>query len=353
MEGLRAYAAGIVYLLHLVSSFVYFRHGVGFGELSLSELAELSTAYIPTYWIYRSHYGVDIFFLLSGYLIAGLVLKPSFSYPKFLYHRFLRIYPTLIVTTLCYVAYSVFVEGGSVWLGGIVGNLLLLNGVRGYDFPAINVVTWSLFFEFAFYFTFPLLWRLCGANLRRFVVVSFVLIIPLLYIHESYIRFAMFIAGVILKVAPESALSRCRALLREWQVIVLYMFSTLLFMFTQSWPLFIVCYFIPALLLVDRSINSNGILARILSKKPLRYFGNISFSFYLFHLLGLTASRGVLSRFQIESDYIFFGLYFALSFLIAFCLSALCFAFVEKQYFSNRGRFDRFYTRIVTVAGQR
>lgn len=343
MEGLRAYAAGIVYLLHLVSSFAFHRSGVGFGELSVYEVADIDALYVPLYWIYRSQYGVDIFFLLSGYLIAGLVLRQGFSYPLFLYHRFLRIYPTLIVSTLAYVAYSLFIAGGDLWLGGVLGNLLLLNGIPGYGFPPINIVTWSLFFEFAFYFTFPLIWWLCRGRLAWFVAVAGIVTGVLCFQHGTYSRFLMFVGGVVLKVAADSNRGKSLANLNEWVVIALYLLATTSFVFVKSWVLFIVIYLVPAMLLVHKALAGDGYLSKLFAWQPMRSFGNISFSFYLFHLLALTLSRDVLAPFSIASDVVYFLAYFALSFLLSFVFSLLCFSFVEKNYFAYKSVFDSWW----------
>lgn len=347
MEGLRAYAAGIVYVLHLVSSFAYHHKGVGFGKLTIFEFAEIDPLYVPLYWLYRSQYGVDIFFLLSGYLIAGLVIKHNFNYLVFLYHRFLRIYPTLIVSTLAYVGYSMFIEGGPFWLRGVVGNLLLLNGIPGFGFPHVNIVTWSLFFEFAFYFSFPLLWMACRGQLKYFLLLSVLVIAQLLILNDSYIRFLMFLAGVALKVAPNSFVPRTAAWLKEWAVVLLYFCATTAFVFVKSWVLFIPIYLFPAMLLVSKALHGNGVLSRVLSLAPVRYFGNISFSFYLFHLLGLSVSRDILALLGIQNDWVYFSLYCFLSFTISFALSALCFVFVEKQYFKNKALFDRLLAKVL------
>ncbi|MFZ1547747.1 MAG: acyltransferase [Candidatus Nitrotoga sp.] len=340
MEGLRAYAAIIVYILHMLGQFVNSRLGINFDKTTLLELSKENPEYLPFYWLWSSHYGVDIFFLLSGYLIVGMVNKKDFHYGRFIFHRFLRIYPTLIVSTLMYVLYGMIVHGEAFWLGGVVGNLLLLNGISGLNFPAINVVTWSLFFEFSFYFIFPILWRLCRRDLAKFTLLILIILIPLLFISPSYMRYLMFVAGVFLKVISESNLSKIRSIFTEWQIIIIYLISTLLFVYTKNYILFISLYFFTSFLFVDRALNFRGALYHLLSLRVLRFFGNISFSFYLFHPLGLIISKSVLFELNIQNNYSYLLLFFIISLIITTIISTACFVLIEQQYFKNKKRFD-------------
>lgn len=340
MEGLRAYAAIIVYLLHMIGGFVNTRLGINFDKTSLVELWNTSPGYLPFYWLWSSHYGVDIFFLLSGYLIVSMVNKEGFHYGKFIYHRFLRIYPILIVSTLIYIIYDMLFNEGSFWLGGLLGNLLLLNGIKGFDFPAINIVTWSLFFEFSFYFIFPILWGVCKRNLTKFTLLTLFILIPLLLISPSYMRYLMFVAGVFLKVLSDSDMTKIRGLFTEWQVIVVYLISTLFFVYTRNYIIFISLYFFTSFLFVDRALNFRGKLYHLFSLKIMRYFGNISFSFYLFHPLGLDISKDILLALNIQSDFIYLVSLLLFSFTLTTLISAVCFTLIEQQYFKNKKRFD-------------
>src|SRR5258708_20344750 len=85
MEGLRGIAVTLVFLVHYDSLFGNWLapHSVG------TRVAEfLSTV---------GHSGVDLFFVLSGYLIYGAVISSrDFSYARFMRRRLQRIYPTFL-----------------------------------------------------------------------------------------------------------------------------------------------------------------------------------------------------------------------------------------------------------------
>ena len=343
LEGLRAYAAFIVYFLHLTGSFFYDRIGLDFDKISVVELSNIQPEFIPFYWIWSSHYGVDIFFLISGFLIAKLVNIENFEFGKFIYHRVLRIYPALILSTLAYITYGIVVKDEQFWFGGLVGNLLLLNGIPGLGFPHINQVTWSIFFEFSFYIIFPVLWKLSCKRFNIFLLISFSIIFPLLFISSTYMRYLMFSAGVLLSVSSQEKLSFIRSNLKDSYVVFLYILSTIMFMFIKNFALFIPFYFFTSFLFVDRVLNSAGKLQKFFSNNILRYFGNISFSFYLFHPLGLAFAKDLLLVFNVKNDYAYFVYYLAISFTLTSIISTACFVLIEKRYFNHKQFFDSIY----------
>jgi peptidoglycan/LPS O-acetylase OafA/YrhL len=83
------------------------------------------------------HSGVDLFFVISGYLIYGaLIRKREFSYFPFVRRRATRIYPTFLAVLGVYLALSVllpqqsrFPQGVSASMVYLGQNLLLLPGL--------------------------------------------------------------------------------------------------------------------------------------------------------------------------------------------------------------------------------
>ncbi len=145
MEGLRAYAAFVVFFVHFTWSFVFETHGIDLDDPEARGGSLLLAFY---HWLMRSHYGVDLFFVLSGFLIFRLVAKPGFRYPRFLRDRALRIYPVFLVTTV--VIGMAFHGPDRLASWNFAANLLWLNAIPELGIPAISTPTWSLFFEFAF-----------------------------------------------------------------------------------------------------------------------------------------------------------------------------------------------------------
>src|SRR6185312_10973821 len=122
-------------------------------------------------WAPGGFVGVDVFFVISGYLISAIILRGlsggSFSYADFYVRRIKRIFPALAVVLLAVcllgalMAFPVeFRPIGSQVAGGaaFVANLQMLRDARGYfdvaEFkPLLHL--WSLGVEEQFYIAWP------------------------------------------------------------------------------------------------------------------------------------------------------------------------------------------------------
>ena len=112
--------------------------------------------------VFRAGYlGVDLFFALSGYVIAGAYLeafrRPSRgTYAHFLIRRFARIWPLHVATLLLYIG-----APSCRAPGDLAGNLLMVQawGVIGHI--TCNEPSWSISGEWFAYLAFPgLAWLL-------------------------------------------------------------------------------------------------------------------------------------------------------------------------------------------------
>lgn len=121
--------------------------------------------------------GVDVFFVISGYLICGIIVRDyhqeKFSIANFYYRRIRRIFPSLITvmfSTLVFGWFSLYpneykmlakhVMGGATF----VSNFILWSEVGYFDTVAKTkplLHLWSLGIEEQFYIFFPLLIYCC------------------------------------------------------------------------------------------------------------------------------------------------------------------------------------------------
>ena len=117
--------------------------------------------------------GVDIFFVISGYLISTIILsgleQNNFSFLNFYCRRIRRIFPALIVVLLCCLSVGWFLlltdeylELGkhSIAATGFVSNLILWGESGYFDSSAdtkILLHLWSLAIEEQFYLVWPIL----------------------------------------------------------------------------------------------------------------------------------------------------------------------------------------------------
>lgn len=144
----------------------------------------------PEYWLWKvfnvGRFGVDLFFVLSGYLIAGILLKNRESptyFSSFYGRRALRIWP--IYYLMCAASFI-------GWRFQLSPTLFDTNGVGGWTYlfglqnfgiakAQNNGVywlggTWSLAIEEQFYLLFPLLVRhIAPQSLFRILMVPIIL----------------------------------------------------------------------------------------------------------------------------------------------------------------------------------
>src|SRR5215210_1654852 len=84
MEGLRGLAVTLVFFVHYHALFKVWADP---GSLTFAVSDFLGTVGLA---------GVDLFFVLSGYLIYGLIFKKPTRYASFIKRRIQRIYPTFL-----------------------------------------------------------------------------------------------------------------------------------------------------------------------------------------------------------------------------------------------------------------
>lgn len=137
--------------------------------------------------------GVQVFFVLSGFLISQPFFAAKLKDPRFwcsngyATRRFLKIIPPYYLTILLFSIFYWFVEKdssqlkyGLLWLAGIPDFINIPDAFR------FNGVFWSLWVEVGFYALLPLffLWlRKCSYGKTGAVIVLFLLIVPFLTRH--------------------------------------------------------------------------------------------------------------------------------------------------------------------------
>lgn len=340
MEGLRAYAALLVFMVHYFDAYGNQVLHVDFNTLRLGQSED---ALINVFhFLFASHYGVDIFFLLSGFLIARIVARPEFNYRSFLWHRMLRIYPAFLISLVIWAYIRVVVQG---WYAfdpvQFLGNLLFLNALPQLVVKPYAMITWSLFYEFAFYLCFPLLVLIAGKNFRfrtaKLVLLSALFLLAVLQLGDTFIRFLMFFGGVLLAYTQERHLIRLTQKLREEWVMVAYLASTLWFAYLLSYRYFIPVFVGTAALLTLKALYGNGWLHRIFCWRPLRYLGNVSYSFYLLHALGIDLIMDYYRHlFTGLSGWSYLIVTMTASLATGLVLATLLFLVAEKPYLNRR-----------------
>lgn len=342
MEGLRGYAVVLVFLVHFVDHYVRRYGGPDFEHASILDAPGIGRAL--AHYLWASHYGVDLFFLLSGFLIFRLIARPEFRYARFLWHRLARLYPAFAVWLLVYTAYHAAFWNVTYDWKLLLQNALLLHGIPELGIKAILVPSWSLSFEWLFYLAMPPLllairrWR---AALRPAHVAWAGLLVPLAtaLIGPHYARFAMFFAGAWMAALPPGTLKRWTSLLPDWAVLLPYLGVTLLFSFTQDYSIFSWPYAVVCGMLVAKAIAGDGMLARCFNAPLLRRLGNCSYSLYLLHGLMIVVVVDHLGpRWASLPLPVHAGVLMLVSLLGSAALAGVSYRWLELPYFKHRRR---------------
>ena len=123
---------------------------------------------------------VDLFLIMSGYLITSILLRKSEAenfLPTFYLRRILRIWPIYLLALLVLVAANL-VLGSPFPMNGLPNYLTFTQNIQHYwtdRVPSFNWYfshTWSLALEEQFYLVWPLLFGLVGR--RRLIPVVIV-----------------------------------------------------------------------------------------------------------------------------------------------------------------------------------
>jgi peptidoglycan/LPS O-acetylase OafA/YrhL len=175
--------------MHLVESLTHPKYRADLDGLrAVAVLSVIGFHAFPT-WIVGGFIGVDIFFVISGFLISTIIFgnlkKDSFSYSEFYRRRARRIFPALVVVLVACLSFgwffllsSEYQQLGKHTVGGIgfVSNLVLW-GETGYfnssaeTKPLLHL--WSLGIEEQFYIIWPLLLGLVWKRKWNFLFITF------------------------------------------------------------------------------------------------------------------------------------------------------------------------------------
>ncbi|MFK7878421.1 acyltransferase family protein [Roseobacter sp.] len=298
--------------------------------------------------------GVDVFFVISGYLITGIILpdleRGEFSLLNFYERRARRILPALcvIVLTCVPMAWLFMLPdplenfGQSVLATMLSLNNVLLTMTSGYwdlasEFKPL-IHTWSLAVEEQFYVMFPLLLLFLHPLLKNrtivavwlVVIASFASSIVLVQSHPTSTFYLLHTRAWELGIGALGAFwNHKRKVVANEALsgigLVLILASMLLFDRDTQHPSYFTLVPVLGTLLILLYAKEQTWVAKLLSIKILVGIGLISYSLYLWHQPIFSFAR-ILS-FEEPSTSLFIGLV-----PITFLLAYLTWRFVEQTF---------------------
>jgi peptidoglycan/LPS O-acetylase OafA/YrhL len=259
--------------------------------------------------------GVDLFFVLSGFLITGILLDTQQSegyFKNFYIRRCLRIWP-LYYSVLFFMfvlvpflrpseASTVFAARSSPWWAY---PLFLQNFLVPIPTAATGLlgVTWSLAVEEQFYLVWPWAIRYCSYSRVRRIAMTVICISPLLRLYlslhhmniysNSFCRLDALMVGALLAILVRSEnFLPSKFVKRAWIGLVIAAPLALLTAFVDArWIAFSFTAMASMSFVYLALFSSQKWLQVVLKNRFLTYTGVISYGLYLLHKVPFDAAK--------------------------------------------------------------
>lgn len=341
IDGLRFFAFLFVFLGHIPFTF--------FTEVSKK-----------TAW-----YGVEFFFLLSGFLLTRLLVteyrtNTKISIKKYFIRRVLRIWPLYYSYLLLTVLLSIVRLHINPDMNRLAGNVFfvdnILSAFNGHNSNLSTSHLWSISLEEQYYFALPffLIWLVKQTHktvaltlLSLFILLTAGKILAIVlqfkhpFIYALPISGESFVLGCIMGLGIyNEALKK----INSWMLFVVGLFLLCIVYFLPSVQVFGVNQFFSYLLvaiafgliLFAVSLNENKILQSVFENRVIVYLGKISFGLYIFHRLVIDKFIPLMKR----SDPLLRSGIVILIFVLTVAIAILSYEFFEKRFLKLKERFS-------------
>ncbi|HHV6287082.1 TPA: acyltransferase family protein [Haemophilus influenzae] len=336
-------------------------------------------------WLSGGFLGVDIFFVISGFLITGIIIteiqQNSFSFKQFYTRRIKRIYPAFItaMALVSFIASVIFIYNDfnklrkTIELAIAFLSNFYLGLTQGYfdlsanENPVLHI--WSLAVEEQYYLIFPLILILAYKKFRE-IKVLFIITLILFFIllatsfvsanfykevlHQpniyylSNLRFPELLVGSLLaiyhnlsnKVQLSKQVNNILAILST-----LLLFSCLFLMnndiaYIPGITLILPCIFTA---LIIHTTSQNNIVKLCLSNKAIVFIGKISYSLYLYHWIFIAFAYYITGEKQINNQSI------AIVIVLTIIFSVLSYYLIEQPIRKSKLNFKQSFLYIYFI----
>jgi peptidoglycan/LPS O-acetylase OafA/YrhL len=326
-------------------------------------------------FISNGYLGVDVFFVISGYLITGIVFNETqngeFSILKFYERRIRRIFPLVIlITIIAFCLGCIFMLPDdlenlcqSIIASNFSGNNILMK-ITSEDYWALKndfkplMHTWSLGIEEQFYLIFPLIFYFFNGTRLKYIVpvlISLTIISLFLFLNSTnssakfyYIQYRFFelSIGGLAAIYFRKENNLIKSQLGHFGAI----FGLILLISIMSFQIplgndskILITTVLTTIVLVFGSFHFSvdGLYRKISTTKVITFFGKISFSLYMWHQLIFAFSRYLfVEEFSFQNSVI--------AILIVFLFSTLSYYFIENP-FRNKSLISRKSLFIIVI----
>ncbi|HCS20724.1 MAG TPA: hypothetical protein DIW47_09225 [Bacteroidetes bacterium] len=324
----------------------------GLRAISVIAVILFHLGYLP-----YGYLGVDVFFVISGYLLTGIIynqiLQDKFSIWKFYERRIRRIFPLVIFSTFVALVLGYFFmlpDDLENLCQNVIASNLFSNNILLYltnsDYWAVKnefnplMHTWSLGIEEQFYLIFPFLFYFLKGEKSKYILtllilLSVVSLIAFVYTPNDSARFyfiqyrffELSIGGVVALAfiqKPDLSVERYRAFFGFILIGVLILVLALPFEFSSRTKVLLITIISAGILVMGRNLSRvNRIYDLIMANMLVSFIGKISFSLYMWHQIVFAFSRYIWIEEMSELNAMFLV-------LITSILSVFTFYYIEN-----------------------
>lgn len=342
IQGLRALAFLFVFIFHLKSS-----------------------------WLPGGYIGVDMFFVISGFLIGSIILHQKeaqkFSFLSFYEKRLKRIVPAYfyVLLVIAIAGYFFYIPSDSGMLRGtlfrsaaFISNMLFASGesyfgAQSHENPLLH--TWSLAIEMQFYLFLPLVLIFINKKYLSYILAGTLILLTAYttwQIYASHAKTAMYFSllaripefffGVLFSLLSRSKLKINKNVNLALNILGLFGLIMCSFLLTSESNFPGALAVIPSVATGFLLIPSDNIISRFFATKPLVRIGEWSYSLYLWHWPIMAFMRYKQYDFGIpETCFII---------TLTFLLSYISYTFIENTYRKfNLGKFVLTFSPVVVI----
>lgn len=276
-------------------------------------------------YLSNGYLGVDVFFVISGYLITGLVynevVENKFSILKFYERRIRRIFPLVLFTTLiAFLLGLIFMLpddlenlSQSVFASNFSANNILMK-ITSADYWAVKndykplMHTWSLGIEEQFYLLYPVIFFFLNGDKKKFILPLLIFLtilsltaffnstdVPSKFYFLQYRFFELSFGGICAIYFSKRNLFISSS---KSQYILYFLLSILVFLLffdsIKSNDIKVLTTTILTagiLVLGGLHFENNSLYKVLISNKVFTGIGKISFSLYMWHQIVFAFAR--------------------------------------------------------------
>lgn len=320
------------------------------------------------------YYGVDIFFVISGYLITSKIFNDmqnkNFSFTNFYLGRARRILPALFLTLLISFILSWFslmptqfvdFAKSVLFASSFISNYFFY--ISGLEYGAVSGLlkpilhTWSLGIEEQFYIIFPLFFFVVFRNLKKFILSVFITIFLVSFIFALILSsidpilnffllpsriWELLLGSIIFFVKSKNHLEVSKNISNALTLIaIILIFFSFMFIY-DSHPTPNLKTLIPLFgaSLIIFFYKKEGLLNKFFINKFAVGIGLISYSLYLFHYPIFAFVRSLRLATSIYEFFVVAVVIFIFSILSYFC--------IEKPFRNSKFISDKIFLKIIS-----